>query len=110
MKGPGWTVCHRFSTRQALSHIQSYLKYRKQRVKTYYSYSEWRNIYHGVPQGLLSVHYYLIFTLTTDVLFISVSMIRNFADDISVYASDYDKEETARKLENDTAILSNHSK
>ena len=35
------------------------------------------------------------------------SMICNYADDTTIYVSDYKKEEIVRKVENVTAILSN---
>ena len=40
-------------------------------------------------------------------MFVSSSMICNYADDTTIYASDYKKEEIIRNFENDTAILPN---
>ena len=40
-------------------------------------------------------------------MFLSDSVICNYADDIIIYVSDYKSEETIRKLENDTVTLSN---
>ena len=92
-------------TRQALKYIKSYLRDRK-RVKMNGPCSEWRNIIHGVPQGSALVS--LLFNVYINDLFTSVSnsLICNYADDTTIYASDYRNEEIIRKLENDTAILS----
>ena len=93
-------------TRQAVRYIKSYLRDRKQRIKMNGSYSEWRNITHRVLQG--SVLSPLLFDIYINDLFISVSnrLICSYADDTTTYVSDYRNEEIIRKLENDTAILS----
>ena len=94
-------------TRQTIKHIKSYLRDQKQRVKINGSYSEWRYINHGVPQE--SVLSPLLFNIFSNDLFtfVSDSMICNYADDTTIYVSDYNNEETIRKFKNDTVILSN---
>ena len=69
------------------------------------SYSESRNINHGVLQASLLGQ--LLFNIYINDLFMSVSnsMICNYADDTAIYVSDYKNEEIIRKLDIDTAIL-----
>ena len=71
------------------------------------SYIEWRSINHGIPQG--SFLGPLLFNNNINDLFMSVSnsIICNNVDDTTIYVSDYKNEEIIRKLERDTAILSN---
>ena len=83
-------------TRKTLELKQSYLRDRKQRVKINCSYSEWRNINHGVLQG--SVLGPLLFNIHINDLFmiVSDSMICKHVDHTTIYTCDYKNEEINR--------------
>ena len=67
--------------------IHSYLYNSKQRVKVNGSYSEWKNIYQGVPLG--SVLGPLLFNIYINdlLMFVPDIDICNYADDTTLYVS-----------------------
>ena len=89
-----------FST-SALRLIHSYLNERKQMVKVNGSFSTWREITIGVPQG--SVLGPLLFNIYLNDLFMFVkdAEICNYADDTAIYACDSDIESVVKTLESD---------
>ena len=75
-------------TKQALKHIECYLRDRKLRVKSNGSYSERKSINNEVPQGsVLSPSLFNIY-INDLFMFVSDSMICNYDDDTTIYASD----------------------
>ena len=93
-------------TRKALNFIYSVLNSRKQRVKINGSYSEWKNINHGVPQGSVLRPFLFNIYINDLFMFVSYSIVCNYADDTTIYVRDHMHNKTIRKLENDITILS----
>ena len=77
-------------SRSALALNHSYLSNRRRRVKINGSFSTWKEINLGVPQGsvlgplLLNIHINDIFLL------MSRTEICNYADDTTLYSCDYE--------------------
>ena len=89
----------------SLKLIYSYLKNRHQRVKINSTYSSWKEIINGVPQG--SVLGPLLFNLFINDIFYFVkdSDICNYADDNTLSVSDVDIDNIINRLEVDICLL-----
>ena len=89
---------------EALTLINDYLTNRQQRVKVNGSFSSWKDLTRGVPQG--SVLDPLLFNIYINdlLLFIQNADICNYADDTTIYACDKSLDTITHKLENDCNV------
>ena len=78
----------------ALDFIFNYLKERKQRTKVGDSYSSWRELKYGVPQGTILGPLFFNTIIKDIFFFIDKIKLANYADDTTVYS----KEDNITKL------------
>ena len=90
---------------ESLKLIRSYLTNRWQRTKINKSFSRWTELLQGVPQG--SVLGPLLFNIYLNDLFFLVDYteVYNFADDITLFASDKDLGSLENRLEHDSFLI-----
>ena len=91
----------------ALKLIYDYLKDRKQRTKVNGSYSSWRTLLRGVPQG--SILGPLLFNLFINDIFFFLDKVNiaNYADDNTTYAVETDIMDLLKTLETETLHVLN---
>ena len=89
----------------ALQLLRSYLSKRHQRVKVNSTFSDWKEIGFGVPQG--SVLGPLLFNVfVNDIfLFVRCTTICNYADDTTIFACHSTLETISRQLETDGTLV-----
>ena len=92
-------------SREALLLVYSYLENRQQRVKINGSFSSYKHLRFGVPQG--SVLGPLFFNIYINDLLLSIQEtdICNYADDTTIYTCDSRLENVISRLENDSKII-----
>ena len=89
----------------ALKLIHNYLSNRKQRVKVNDTYSLWKDIFYGVPQGsilgplLFNIHLCELFYFLEDL------DIASYADDTTIYTVNEKKESVISALETSSSLL-----
>ena len=90
--------------KQALRLISSYLTNRWHKAKISVSFSTWKELLRGVPQG--SVLGPLLFNIYFNDLFyfLEETEATNYADDTNIYACDMDLGNLMRRLEHDSLI------
>ena len=91
----------------ALGFIFNYLKERNQRTKVGDSYSSWRELKHGVPQGSILGPLVVNIFITYIFFFIDNTKLANYADDTTVYSKEDNITKLLNLLETATSVVLN---
>ena len=91
--------------KNALNLVNSYLTYRKERVKINDKYSSWSEVLFGVPQGSISQPLLFNVFICDMFYFLENFDIANYADDSTPYNADKNIEFVANNLEQLSSIL-----
>ena len=89
----------------ALLLVHSYLEIRQQRVKINGSFSSYKHLHLGAPQGSVLGPLYFNIYINDLLLSIQETDICNYADDTTIYTCDTRLENVVSTLENDSKII-----
>ena len=91
----------------ALRFVYNYLIERKQRTKVDDSYSSWKELKYGIPQGTILGPLLFNIFINDIFYFINETKIANYADDTTIYTIDDNITNLLKLLETETTVVLN---